>query len=83
MVLRVVPFGVCLDSVKVLAILLGMAIEGKLRGLAIIYRTVKGEDESLLTGVYEKAPRNAVSAAADMLWNASSLTNQEWPGKRQ
>jgi hypothetical protein len=74
--LKLVPLGVCLDSLKVLTILLGMAMEGKIRGLALIYRTSAGQEETLFTGVYERVPRNAVTAAASMLWTASSQMNQ-------
>lgn len=80
--LKVVPFGVCADTVKVLRALLRLALEGKIRGLALNYRAADGREETVLTGVYERAPQNAVTASARM-FVAAARADQAASGERK
>lgn len=61
--LRIVPFTVCKESVVVLRDLLGRALGGRLRGLALCYWTVDAGSVVLLTGAYRNQPVHALSAA--------------------
>lgn len=60
--IRVVKFGECKESVAVLKFLLGKAIAGKLRGLALCYRRAGGPDEVMFTGVYRASAEAAMLA---------------------
>jgi hypothetical protein len=61
-VLRLLPY-LCRDSISILRVLLSMALQGKLRGLAICYRTDEGVEESVFTGLYKSNPQNAAEAS--------------------
>lgn len=83
MVLRVVPFGVCVETVKVLRALLRQANEGGIRGLAVSYRTADGSEENILTGCYDKSPQAAAAAAGRMFILASHQVDAVATGRRQ
>jgi hypothetical protein len=43
-----------------LKVLLTMAVEGKLRGLIVCYRTDSGEEKTLFCGAYKAHPDKAI-----------------------
>lgn len=50
------------DTIAVLRALLELALDGKLRGVAICYRDEEGNEEVALTGIYKTHPVYAVNA---------------------
>jgi hypothetical protein len=60
-VLRLLEYR-CRDTVAILRVLLAMAIEGRLRGLIVCYRTADGEERTVFTGAYKAHPQRALGA---------------------
>lgn len=53
----------CRDTVSALKVLLSLAVNGKLRGLVVFYRTEDGRDETIYTGLYRVRPDLALNAS--------------------
>lgn len=62
---------VCKDTLTLAKWLFELAVQGKIRGLAVAIRLCDGGDEIVLAGAYRKEPTNAVTAAGRMYWAAS------------
>lgn len=60
-VLKIVEY-LSKDTIATLRVLLSMALKGELRGLAICYRTDKGVEETVFTGIYKAHPADAATA---------------------
>lgn len=56
----------CKDTVSILKVLLSMALQGRLRGLVVCYRTDDGAEETVFTGAYKHHPGKAVGASLRM-----------------
>jgi hypothetical protein len=52
----------CRDTVSILKVLLSLAMQGKLRGLIVCYRTEDGEEKTVFTGAYKAHPNKAVGS---------------------
>lgn len=63
LMLRLIPFKVCKETIAVLRFLLAMARSGELRGLVLCYWGAQGRREVLLTGTYRAQPELALGAA--------------------
>lgn len=64
-VLRLVQYS-CKETISILKVLLSLAVQGKLRGVAILYRTDDGEEDTVFTGIYKDHPSLAASACLRM-----------------
>jgi hypothetical protein len=53
----------CKDTVSLLKLLLGLSLQGKIRGLMVCYRTDEFEEKTIFTGAYKAHPNKAVGAA--------------------
>lgn len=51
------------DTVEVLKALLSLALDGKLKGVAICYMDTEGHEDFALTGIYKANAAYTVSAA--------------------
>jgi hypothetical protein len=60
-VLRLVRYS-CKETVSILKVLLSLALQGKLRGLMVCYRTEDGTEDTVFTGLYKDHPSAAASA---------------------
>jgi hypothetical protein len=55
--LRLVPY-TAKDIISTLKVLLSMAVNGKLRGLAVCYRTDDGQEHHVVAGLYRIRPND-------------------------
>jgi hypothetical protein len=62
-VLRLVPRSTDAGTIEVLRALSSLALRGDLAGLALCYRTRRGEEDAIYTGLYKDRPAEAVRAA--------------------
>lgn len=60
-VLRLLEYK-CRETVSILRVLLALAIEGRLRGLIVCYRTDTGREKTVFTGAYKANPNKAIGA---------------------
>lgn len=58
-VVRLVQYK-CRETVAILKVLLTLALEGRLRGLIVCFRTDSGEEKTVFTGAYKAHPDKAV-----------------------
>jgi hypothetical protein len=56
----------CKDTISALKVLLALALQGKLRGLVVMYRTEDGREQTVHTGLYRVRPDAALSASLRM-----------------
>jgi hypothetical protein len=68
--LRLVKFAHCKETIAVLRMLLHKALEGRLRGIAVCFRTPDG-DQVLATGIYGVHPEAILTAAARLKFTAA------------
>jgi hypothetical protein len=64
-VIRLIEYR-CRETVSILKVLLSLAMQGKLRGLAVFYRTAEGDEQTVLTGYYKANPSRAAGASLSM-----------------
>lgn len=64
-VLRLVEYK-CKETVSILKVLLSLALQGRLRGLVILYRTDDGRERTVCTGAYKSSPMKAAGASLRM-----------------
>lgn len=57
-VLRLVEYR-CRESISILKALLALALQGKLRGIVVCYRTDDGREKTVHTGIYKHGERAA------------------------
>lgn len=56
----------CRETISILKVLLSLAMQGKLRGLAVFYRTEDGVEESIMTGYYKTHAGKAAESTLRM-----------------
>lgn len=64
-VLRLLEYQ-CRETVGILRDLLTLALQGKLRGLMVCYRTEEGEEPIIVTGAFKVNPNKAAGASLRM-----------------
>lgn len=71
-VLRLVEYR-CRESIAILKVLLSLALQGKLRGMVVCYRTDEGKERTVHTGIYKHGERAAEATlrASMMMLRAS------------
>lgn len=80
--LQVVREMVCQDTVAISKWMVREALKGKLRGLAVCFRTIEGEEKFVFTGAYRSRPESAIGGAARLYWAASRKIEQKEIGRR-
>jgi hypothetical protein len=63
--LRLVDYK-CRETISILKVLLGLALEGRLRGVVVLYRMDDGRENTVFTGVYKRQPREGAGASMRM-----------------
>jgi hypothetical protein len=66
------------DTVAVLKSLLSRALRGEIRGLAVCYRTDKGEEESAFTGNYKHHPEDGLAATMRLSWRLTQARDRKF-----
>jgi hypothetical protein len=56
------------DTVALLRVLLADALSGDVAGVAVCFKTRRGEERSGFSGVYKRYPAEAVNAAMRLSW---------------
>jgi hypothetical protein len=75
-VLRLVPRSPDRGTIGVLKALLGIALRGDMAGLTLCYRTRRGVEEAIYTGIYRDRPAEAVQAAMKISWRLTQAADE-------